>query len=154
MYNEKFWLALAFLLFLFAFLRYALPHIISALDKQSKKIADEINQVKELKEKAQKLFIEAQEVNKEAHLRVSAVKNDIENEVKKILVETKKGLDEELSRKMAIARDKLALEEKNAIREIRQKIIQAAIDNVATDSQSSEVRSQFLEKILQEVEKS
>ena len=59
MFNEKFWLAIAFLSFVALCIKYVLPKINKALDTKSKKIAEDILMAKKLREQAEKLLEEA-----------------------------------------------------------------------------------------------
>ena len=52
MFNEKFWLAIAFLTFVGLIIKYVGPKITKSLDQKSKEIAEEILAAKEMKEKA------------------------------------------------------------------------------------------------------
>ena len=60
MFNEKFWLAIAFTSFVLLILKYVRPLIIKALDNKSKQIAEEILAAKEMKEKALRLLERAE----------------------------------------------------------------------------------------------
>ena len=60
MFDEKFYLALAFLTFLGLIVKFVWPKIADALDANSKKIAQELLEAQELKERAQKLLKDAE----------------------------------------------------------------------------------------------
>jgi F0F1-type ATP synthase membrane subunit b/b' len=64
MFNEKFWLAIAFFSFLGLLIKFVFPKIAKNLDAQSKKIAEDILEAKKLREGAQKLLEEAQVFHK------------------------------------------------------------------------------------------
>ena len=66
MFNEKFWLAIAFLTFVGLIIKYVGPKITKSLDQKSKEIAEEILAAKEMKEKAAKLLATAEAYYKES----------------------------------------------------------------------------------------
>ena len=66
MFNEKFWLAIAFVAFLALLLKFARTAITKSLDDKSKAIAEEILAAKDLKEKAVKLLAHAEKFSSES----------------------------------------------------------------------------------------
>ena len=126
-HDPKFWLAISFCLFCFLFLKYVLPILIRALDAKSKEIADELFEAKKLKNKAEKLLIEAENYHRESVAFSKKMIDDSKSEVDKFMVDSVKKISEDLDRKMAVVFDRIKQEEQRSIRETKSKIIVAAV---------------------------
>jgi F-type H+-transporting ATPase subunit b len=128
MFNEKFWLAVAFLGFVTLIIKYVGPKITKALDAKSKKIAEEILAAKELKEKAVKLLERAEKYYQESEKFAQKLVKDAEDESQKFVAEAKQLLEDEVSKKTAASLARIKLEEESAIREMKVKIVASAIE--------------------------
>ena len=84
MFDEKFWLALAFLAFLTLLIKFVFPKLTKILDGKSKKIAEDILEAKKLREGAQKLLEEAQAFHKHSIEHSQKIITDAIEEAKKI----------------------------------------------------------------------
>lgn len=136
MFNEKFWLALAFAAFIALLLKFARSAITKSLDDKSKIIAEEILAAKELKEKAIKLLAEAEKFNKESLSYSQKLIKDAEIEAQKFLDEAQKSAEEEVAKKTAAALERIKQEESRTLQEIKNKIISAAISDFENRAQS------------------
>lgn len=132
MFNEKFWLAVAFLGFATLVIKYVSPRIIKALDAKSKKIAEEILAAKELKEKAIKLLERAEKYYQESERFAQKLVKDAEAESQKFVAEAKRLLEDEVNKKTAASLTRIKLEEESAIREMKVKIIASAMEKFST----------------------
>jgi len=132
-FDEKFWLAIAFFSFFALVIKYAWPLIRKALDNSSKKIAEEILTAKEMKEAAEKLFIEAQQLHEDAVSFSKKLIKDTEDEVQKLANESEKLLEEEVAKRKKIALDRIRFEEEFAIRELKSKIVNSALGKLANE---------------------
>lgn len=127
LHDPKFWLAISFCLFCFLFIKYVLPLLVRALDAKSKQIADELSEAKNLKNKAQKLLIEAERYHHESIAFSNKLIADSKNEVDKFMVASVKEISENLDRKMASIFERIKQEEERSIREVKSRIIASAI---------------------------
>lgn len=128
--DPRFWLAISFVIFLSAMLKYVVPLVINGLDKKSQKIQDEINQAKALKLQAEQLLEEAKKHQQEAVLYSQKLVEEAKIETANLLSSAKKSMESELAKKMALAKQRITLEEDNVIREIKSNIINAAIQAI------------------------
>lgn len=131
MFDEKFWLAIAFFSFLALLIKFVFPIISKSLENKAKKIADDINDAKLMKEKASKLLIEAEKSYKESLNFAEKIINDAKLESSKISIETAKALEKEINKKIEIALERIKSSEEAVIREIKIKIISSAINELS-----------------------
>jgi len=154
MFNEKFWLAIAFLAFTILIIRYVWPMLAKSIDSKSKSIAEEILAAKEMKEKAQKLLSEAEKFYQESLNFSKKLAQDAEVEAQKLAAESKEILEAELKKKTAAALDRIKLEEEHIIREIKLKIINDTMDLLTKDTGlDSAAQEKVVEKSLKNFER-
>lgn len=130
--DPRFWLTISFFIFLTLILKYVMPKTIAALDNKSKQIADQINEAKKMKEKAEQLLVEAKKHHEESLLFCQKLIEDAKAEAAKFLADSQKSLAEELNKKTNLAKERISLEEEQTIREIKSGIISAAIKAIET----------------------
>ncbi len=154
MFNEKFWLAIAFATFVALIIKFARKAIISGLDSKSKLIAEEILAAKELKEKAVKLLEAAEKHSSESANYAQQLIKDAEIEAQKFLAEAQKSVDEEVAKKTAAALERIKQEEALTIRDIKNKIISAALqeaENGALKNLNDKQNEAVLNKSIQDL---
>jgi F-type H+-transporting ATPase subunit b len=99
MFNEKFWLAIAFFAFIALVIKLAKSSIAKSLDDKSKAIAEEILAAKEMKERALKLLASAEKYNSESLNYSQKLIKDAEVEAQKFLAEAQKSVEDEVAKK-------------------------------------------------------
>lgn len=134
MFDEKFWLGIAFLIVASALTKWVFPIIAKALDNKSKAIAEEILAAKEMKENAEKLLKKAQEYYAESLAHSQKLIKDAEIEAEKFLADAQKSVNDEVEKRTAAAYDRIKLEQEKAIRDVKKAIIAAAIKTVEIES--------------------
>ena len=130
MFNEKFWLAIAFAVFIILLFKLAKSSICKSLDDKSKAIAEEILEAKELKEKAVQLLASAQKFSQESSAYAQKLVKDAESEAQKFLDEAQKNANDEVTKKTAAAIERIKQEESLTISEIKGKIVASAMKAV------------------------
>jgi F-type H+-transporting ATPase subunit b len=131
MFDEKFYLALAFLTFLGLIVKFVWPKIANALDENSKKIAKELLEAKELKERAQKLLKDAEKFYQDSVLYAEKMARDAESEAKQITEIAKNDVALEIQKKTDAAIARVKLEEERLVRELKLKIVENAIAEIS-----------------------
>jgi F-type H+-transporting ATPase subunit b len=149
MFNEKFWLALAFLTFTALIIKFVWPLIAKALDAKSKKIAEEILAAKELRQKAEKFLADAEKYHTDSVQFAEKLLKDAAAETKKFAEESKHLLEVELAKKTTAAMARIKLEEESAIRELKTKIVASTFKNLE-ENLSKEISETQHEKINQQ----
>lgn len=137
MFDEKFWLAIAFTAFVILVAKYVWPKISKTLEQKSRSIAEEILAAKDLREKSAKLLAEAEKYHQESLSYSQKLIADAQIEAQKFLADAKKSIEDELNKKTAAAQIRIALEEEKAIRLVKTEIITAALKTIADKSSKS-----------------
>ena len=153
MFNEKFWLAIAFFSFLGLLIKFVFPKITKALDSQSKKIAEDILEAKKLREGAQKLLEEAKVFHKHSIEYSQKIINDAVEEAKKIEINSKKSLEDQIKKISDIAMERLKSEEESAIRQVKTNIINEAIEQFSAIQFKDVEQNKIIEKSLEQISK-
>jgi F-type H+-transporting ATPase subunit b len=151
MFNEKFWLAIAFLSFVALCIKYILPKINKQLDANAKKIAEEILLAKKYREQAEKLLDEAKSFHKYSIEKSQQILADAQLESVKIEQALKKELEDKIAKITAISIDRLKSEEESAIRIVKESIVNNTINEIAminfTDNENKQIVDKSLDKI-------
>ena len=153
MFDEKFWLAIAFFSFLGLLTKFVFPKITKALDSQSKKIAEDILEAKKLRETSQKLLEEAQVFHKHSIEYSQKIITDAIDEAKKIELNSKKSLEDQIKKISDIALERLKTEEEFAIRQVKTNIINEAIAQFSTIQFKDSEQNKIIEKALEQISK-
>lgn len=155
MFDERFWLAIAFFTFVTAIIRYVAPIISKQLEDKSKQIASDLLAAKEAKEKAQKILQETEKKYQEALVFAQKVMKDSSDEAQKFLQEAQAASTAEIAKKMAALEARIKTEEEHAVREIKVSVINAAIKKVQENLQNMQKGNSenLIKKALDDVSK-
>lgn len=153
MFNEKFWLAIAFFSFLSLLIKFVFPKIAKNLDSQSKKIAEDILEAKKLREGAQKLLEEAQAFHKYSIEHSQKIITDAIEEAKKIEINSKKSLEDQIKKISDIALERLKSEEESAIRQVKVNILNEAVEQFSAINFNDNEHNKIIEKALEKISK-
>ncbi|MBM5781978.1 MAG: ATP synthase F0 subunit B [Pelagibacterales bacterium] len=134
MFDEKFWLGIAFLIVAGSIVKWVFPIIARSLDNKSKSIAEEILTAKEMKEAAERLLASAEKYYNESLAQSQKLIKDAEIEAARFLSDAQKSVNDEVSKRTSVAYDRIKLEEEKAIRDVKKAIIAAAIHTVEIES--------------------
>lgn len=145
MFDEKFYLALAFLTFLGLILKFVWPNLSKSLDENSKKIAEELLAAKELKERAEKLLKDAEKFYQDSLLYAEKMASDAQTESRQITELARLEVDQEIKKKTDAAIARVKLEEERLVRELKLKIVENAIAEI---SQNLDFDNSEQEKLL------
>lgn len=153
MFDEKFWLALAFLAFLTLLIKFVFPKLTKILDGKSKKIAEDILEAKKLREIAQKLLEEAKAFHKHSIEHSQKIITDAIEEAKKIENISKKSLEDQIQKISDLALERLKNEEALAIRQVKTNIINEAIEQFSSLQLKDGEQNKIIEKSLAQISK-
>ncbi len=131
MFDEKFYLALAFLTFVGLIIKFVWPKLAAALDANSKQIAQELLEAKELKERAEKLLKDAEKFYQDSLTYAEKLVRDAEVETKQITELARNDLAAEIQKKTDAAIARVKLEEERLVRELKLKIVENAIAEIS-----------------------
>lgn len=156
-FDEKFWLAIAFVTFIALIYKKAGPLISKALEDKSDEIAKELKEAKELKAKATTLLAETEKFSKESKSFAEKLLKDAEIEAKKFADDSKKLLEEEITKKTNATLERIKNEEETAIRKIKEQIISKTISNLEKDlagKLTNEHQDHLIQEATKEINKS
>jgi len=121
--------ALVGLILFLAILAYVkVPAMLTgSLDKRADQIRNELEQAKKLREEAQQLLAEYQRKRKEAESEAESILNAAEKEAAVLREEAKAKSEEYVSRRTAMAEQKIQQAENDAINEVRASAVDLAL---------------------------
>ncbi|MSP33381.1 MAG: hypothetical protein EXR06_00570 [Rickettsiales bacterium] len=133
MFDERFWLAIAFLGFVSLIVRHVAPIIVKQLDAKSKQISEDLLGAKEMKERAARMLVASEERYKEAIVFADNLVKDSAIEAQKYFAEALKLAEVEIAKKMVAVENRIKQEQESAMREIKIKIIDSALQTVQSN---------------------
>ncbi len=153
MFDEKFWLAIAFFSFVAILIKYVFPIINKSLDNNARKIADDILQAKTMRENAQRLLEEAKVFHQHSIEQAQKILNDATLEANKLQESAKNALDEQVKKMFEITLNRIKSEEEIAIRQIKTHIVEQAISEFSNTKFSDQIQNKIFENSLDKISK-
>lgn len=137
--DPKFWVAVAFLIFL-GLLGYLGVHrkISAGLDARAEKIRTELDEARTLKEEAQHLLAQHQRKQREAAKDAEAIIDHAREEAAIIEKDVQANIDTMIERRTRLAQDRIAQAEAAALKQVR-----AAAVDVASQAASDLIAAQL-----------
>ncbi len=126
--DASFWALVSLFLFFGVLAYFKVPGLItSALDKRAALISNEIEEAKRLREEAQQLLAEYQRKRQEAESEAADILAGAEREAAAIVTDARMRTEEFVARRMALAEQKIAQAESDALNEVRSSAIDLAV---------------------------
>lgn len=126
--DATFWALVALIIFAAIVVYYKVPGMIAgSLDKRADTIRNELDEARRMREEAQQLLAEYQRKRKDAEKEASDIVASAEREAQTIVKEAKEKTDEYVARRTAMAEDKIAKAEADAVNEVRSSAVNLAI---------------------------
>ena len=126
--DATFWVGAAFVLFVGILFYLKVPGMLtSALDERAKKISDDLDQARELREEAQVLLATYQRKQRDALKEAEEIIAHAKEEAMREAEQAEKKLEEAVARRQQAALNKIALAEVQAENEVRDTAIEIAI---------------------------
>lgn len=153
--DASFW-ALAGLVLFFALLIYLkVPGMIAgALDDRAAKISDELDEARRLREEAQELLAEYQRRRKEAETEAEAIISAATREADALAKEAVAKTEEFVARRTALAEQKIAQAEAEAMAEVKASAVDLAIaasEQLISEKLTGNAASAMVKKSIAEV---
>jgi F-type H+-transporting ATPase subunit b len=122
------WVAISFLIFVGILFYVGAPNLIlSALDNRAKRVQDELDEARRLKDEAQKLLSEYQAKQKQAETEAAGIIAGAKAEAERIAAEAKTKMEEFIARRTKMAETKIAQAEAQAVADVRAAAAEAAV---------------------------
>ena len=126
--DATFWATVGLVIFLALVTYLKVPGMITrALDQRAERIRNELDEARRLREEAQQLLAEYQRKRKEAEQEASDIVAAAKREADMIVVEAKAKTDEYVTRRTAMAEQKIAQAEQEAVNEVRARAVDIAV---------------------------
>ena len=154
MFDEKFWLAIAFIVFIVFIYKFLGNKINSILNEKSQQIASDLLLASQAKEKAEKLLQEAQDYNQQSLKYAEKLKLDTSSELNIMYQNATLSLQQELAKITEASQKRLQEEEQIAIRKLQETIISQAIEIVANAKISNDEQEILIVKALENLKNS
>ncbi len=126
--DATFWALVALILFLVLMLYFGVPKLITkSLDDRSDKIRNDLDEARRLREEAQALLAEYQRKKKEAESEAEALVASARREAEALTKESARKTAEYVTRRMAVAEQKISQAESQAVAEVKSRAVDVSV---------------------------
>ena len=127
-YEPEFWVAVSFFIFIGVLVYFGVHmKVASALDARALLIRKELEEARQLREEAEKVLADYQRKLGDVVTEVDNITALATTEAKTLAAETRQSLKEYFDRRIKLAEEKIARAEMEAVRELRNDVVDAAI---------------------------
>lgn len=155
MITEAFWALVSLVLFVAVVMYFKAPAMIAkSLDDRAEKIRNELDEARKLREEAQALLAEYQRKRQEAEQEAEGIVAAAKREADTIKTEARQKTEEYVSRRTAMAEQKIAQAETDAMEEVRNRAVEIALAAATTiigDKVNDKTGGELFKKSLDEV---
>lgn len=149
------WATVALLIFIGITLYIKVPAMVSkSLDERAGRIRKELEEAKRLRDEAQALLAEYQNKRKEAEQEAAAIVEAAKHEASVLAEEARKRSEDYVARRTAVAEQKIAQAEREAIAEVRGSAVDLAVEaasKVLSDKVDTRIDAELFKATLAEV---
>jgi F-type H+-transporting ATPase subunit b len=153
--EPEFWVAVAFVIFVGVLIYVGVPKLVTkALDDRAKRVQDELDEARRLKEEAQKLLAEYKAKQRQADDEAAAIIAGAKAEAERFAAEAKTKMEEFVARRAKMAETKIAQAEAQAVADVRAAAADAAVsaaEKILTDSVKGKVADDLLARGISDV---
>jgi F-type H+-transporting ATPase subunit b len=153
--EPEFWVAVGFVIFVAVLVYVGVPKMMTkALDDRAKRVQDDLNEARRLKEEAQKLLAEYQAKQRQADEEAAAIVAGAKAEAERFATEAKAKMEEFVARRSKMAETKIAQAEAQAVADVRAAAAEAAVsaaEKILTDSVKGKVADDLLARGISDV---
>ncbi|MEX3007895.1 F0F1 ATP synthase subunit B [Hoeflea sp. TYP-13] len=131
--DATFWAFVSLILFLGLIAYLKVPGMLTkSLDERADKIRNELDEARRLREEAQQLLAEYQRKRKDAEKEAGELIAAAEHEAAGLVAEARQKTEEYVTRRTAMAEQKIALAEAEAVNEVRRSAVDIAVSAAET----------------------
>lgn len=128
-FDSSFWALVALILFFVVIAYFKVPAMLAkGLDDRSDKIRDDLDEARKLREEAQHLLADYQRKRKEAEQEAEGIIAAAKREAEALAQEAERKTEDYVSRRTAMAEQKIAQAESQAVAEVRAKAVDVAVE--------------------------
>ncbi|PHP67071.1 ATP F0F1 synthase subunit B [Zhengella mangrovi] len=127
------WATVALFIFIGILLWLKVPSTLAkSLDARADKIRNDLDEARKLREEAQQVLAEYQRKRKEAEEEAADIVSAAKRDAELLKAEAKQKADEYVTRRTAVAEQKIAQAERDAINEVRSSAVDLAVEATRT----------------------
>lgn len=127
--DATFWATVALVIFLAIVVYFKVPGMIGrSLDERAARIAKELDDARRLREEAQQLLAEYQRKRKEAEREAADIVAAANREAEQLVADAKARTEDYVQRRTALAEQKIAQAERDAVNEVRATAVDIAVE--------------------------
>ncbi|NGN40442.1 F0F1 ATP synthase subunit B [Mesorhizobium sp. CGMCC 1.15528] len=127
--DATFWATVALVIFLAVVFYLKVPGVIGkSLDERAKRISDELEEARRLREESQQLLAEFQRKRKEAEKEAAEIVEAAKREAELLVAEAQKKTEDYVTRRTALAEQKIGQAERDAVNEVRSSAVDLAVE--------------------------
>lgn len=153
--DATFWATVAFIIFLAIVFYMKVPGAISkSLDARADRIRTELEDARKLREEAQQLLAEYQRKRKEAEKDAADIVDAAKREADMLVAEARKKTEDYVTRRTALAEQKIGQAERDAVNEVRSAAVDIAVEaarKLLGEKAGAASSADFFKASLQEV---
>ncbi len=124
-----FWATVALVIFLGIMVYFKVPGLIAkSLDDRAVRIRNELDEARKLREEAQQALAECQRARKEAEQAAADMVTAARHEAETLKTEARQKTEEFVARRTAMAEQKIAQAERDAINDVRARAVDIAVE--------------------------
>ena len=126
--TPEFWVAASFVGFILLIVYFKVPGMVTkALDDRADAIRQELDEARRLREEAQAMLADYERKHRDAEKEVESIVLLARQEAEALGVETRQKIKDQLERRTALAEDKIARAEEQALGEVRAAAVTLAV---------------------------
>lgn len=152
--SEYTWLTISLLAILGLIVWKGLRPIVAALDARGERIRRELDEAQSLREEAQKLLAESKRRQRDAIEEAKQIVEHARHESERMRETAQKDLEESIERRRALAEAKIRQAEADALNQVRNRAVDAAVAAAATliaenldEKRTAEITAQSIEEV-------
>jgi F-type H+-transporting ATPase subunit b len=153
--DSTFWATVGLVVFLALIVFLRVPGMIGRnLDQRAERIRNELEEARKLREEAQQLLAEYQRKRKEAEQEAGEIVEAAKREAGHLVEEAKQRSQEYVARRTALAEQKIAQAERDAVNAVRSNAVDiavAAATKLLEDRADASVKTQLFKSSLDDV---
>ena len=155
--EPEIWVAIAFIVFAAAIIYLGVPgKVVGLLDQRSDAIAQELEEARKLRAEAEAILADYKRRAENTDAEAAAILEQAEREAALYAKEARTAFDETMARRMAIAEQKIKLEEEKARKQIRAQAAElavAAAEHLIEQKVSGQVAENMITASLDRIKK-
>ncbi len=126
--DASFWALVSLIIFFGILYYFKVPGLLTqSLDKRADRIRNELDEARRLREEAQQLLAEYQRKRKDAEKEAAELIAAAEHEAAGLVADARQKTEDYVQRRTAMAEQKIALAEAEAVNEVRRQAIDIAV---------------------------